>query len=92
MWDQSVQLLPRASGGTQKTVALSFTEAEYMSLSDTSCQLIWVRNLFSELGIKLAPIPLFGDNQGTIFITSNPLKEKCSKHIDLHYHYIRDVI
>ena len=24
----------------QKTVALSFTKAEYMSLSDTSCQLI----------------------------------------------------
>jgi hypothetical protein len=58
---------------TQKTVALSSTEAEYMSLSDTSYQLVWVRNLFSELGIELAPILLFGDNQGSIFITSNPV-------------------
>jgi hypothetical protein len=37
-------------------------EAEYISLSDTSCQLVWVRNLFSELGIELAPILLFGDD------------------------------
>jgi hypothetical protein len=63
-----------------------------MSLSDTSCQLVWVRNLFSELGIELAPILLFGDNQGSIFIASNPVQEKRSKHIDLRYHYIRDVV
>jgi hypothetical protein len=76
----------------QKTVALSSTKAEYISLSDTSRQLVWVRNLFSELGIELAPIPLFGDNQGLIFIASNPIQEKRSKHIDLCYHYIRDVV
>src|SRR6266851_3640207 len=46
----------------QKTVVLSSTEAKYMSLSDTSCQLVWVRNLFSELGIELAPVLLYGDN------------------------------
>jgi hypothetical protein len=57
----------------QKTVALSSTEAEYMSLSDTSCQLIWFRNLFSELGAHLSPIPLYGDNQGSIFLASNPV-------------------
>src|SRR5216684_7355651 len=76
----------------QKTIALSSTEAEYMSLSDTSRQLVWVRNLFSELGIELAPVLLYGDNQGVIFITSNPVQEKRSKHIDLCYHYIRDVV
>ena len=63
-----------------------------MSLSDTSRQLVWVRNLFSELGIQLAPVPLYGDNQGSIFIASNLVQEKCSKHIDLRYHYIRDVV
>ncbi len=31
----------------QKTVALSSTEAEYMSLSDTSCQLVWLETYFS---------------------------------------------
>jgi hypothetical protein len=76
----------------QKTIVLLSTEAEYIFLSDTSCQLIWVRNLFSKLSIELAPILLFEDNQGSIFIASNPVQEKHSKHIDLHYHYIRDVV
>ena len=76
----------------QKTVALSSTEAEYMSLSDTSKQLIWVKSLMSELGIQLSPIPLFGDNQGSIFLSSNAVQEKRIKHIDLRYHFIREAI
>jgi len=76
----------------QKTVALSSTEAEYMSLSDTSRQLVWIKSLFTELGIKLSPIPLCGDNQGSIFMASNPVQEKCIKHIDIRYHYIREVV
>jgi Reverse transcriptase (RNA-dependent DNA polymerase) len=76
----------------QKTVALSSTEAEYMLLSNTSQQLVWVKNLLIELGIQLSPIPLYGDNQGSIFLASNPVQEKCIKHIDLRYHYIRDVV
>ena len=46
----------------------------------------------SEIGIQLAPIPLFGDNQGSIFLASNPVQEKRIKHIDLRYHFIRDTI
>lgn len=76
----------------QKSIALSSTEAEYMSLSDTSRQLVWIRTLFQELGINLGPIPLCGDNQGSIFLASNPVQEKRIKHIDLRYHYIREII
>ena len=76
----------------QKSIALSSTEAEYMSLSDTSRQLVWIRTLFKELGIHLGPIPLCSDNQGSIFLASNPVQEKRIKHIDLRYHYIREVI
>ena len=71
---------------------LSSTEAEYMSLCDTSRQLVWIRSLLSELGINLAPIPLCGDNQGSIFLSSNPVQEKQIKHIDLRHHYICEVI
>lgn len=71
---------------------MSSTEAEYMSLSDTSRQLVWIRTLFQELGVFLGPIPLCGDNQGSIFLASNPAQEKRIKHIDLRYHYIREII
>ena len=46
----------------------------------------------SKLSIELSPIPLFRDNQGTIFLTSNPVQEKHIKHIDLRYHFIHDVV
>ena len=76
----------------QKTIAHSSTEAEYMALSDCSRQVVWVRNLLGELGYKLEAIPIAGDNQGSIFLSSNPVTSKLSKHIDIRYHYIREVI
>ena len=76
----------------QKSIALSSTEAEYMSLSDTSRQVVWICTLFKEIGINLGPVPLCGDNQGSIFLASNPVQEKWIKHIDLCYHYIREII
>ena len=76
----------------QKTVALSSTKAEYMSLSDTCRQLQWMHSLFYELGMPIDTIPLCGDNQGAIFIASNPVQERLTKHIDICYHYIRQVL
>jgi hypothetical protein len=76
----------------QKTIALSSTEAEYMALSDCSRQVVWMHTLLGELGYRLQPIPICGDNQGSIFIASNPVTEKRSKHIDIRFHYIREVI
>ena len=76
----------------QKTIALSSTEAEYMALSDCACQVVWMHTLLGELSYPLKPVPICGDNQGSIFITSNPVTEKRSKHIDIRFHYIREVI
>ena len=76
----------------QKTIALSSTEAEYMALSDCSRQVVWMHTLLGELGYNLKPILICGDNQGSIFIASNPVTEKRSKHIDIRYHYIREVV
>ena len=76
----------------QTTVAHSSTEAEYMAMSDCSCQVSWIHNIFHELSILLGPIPVYGDNQGSIFIGSNPVQEIRTKHIDLKYHYVCECI
>ena len=67
----------------QKTVALSSTKAKYMALSDCSRQVVWIKSLLSELGINVLPIHVAGDNQSSLFIGSNPVMEKRSKHIDI---------
>ena len=74
----------------QKTVALSSTEAEYMALSDSSQQLMWIRSVLSEIGIEIRSLPLCGDNQGALFIAQNPVQERRSKHIEICYHYVRE--
>jgi hypothetical protein len=45
-----------------------------------------------ELGYTLTAVPICGDNQGSIFIASNPVTEKRLKHIDIRYHYVREVV
>ena len=51
-----------------------------------------MHTLLGELNYHLKPIPICGDNQGSIFIASNPVTEKRSKHIDIRYHFIRETI
>ena len=85
-------LPPNPNSYAQKTIALLLTEAEYMALSDCSCQVVWIHSLMCKLGYHFGPIPICGDNQGSIFILSNSVTEKRTKHIDICYHYIREVI
>ena len=63
-----------------------------MALSDTSRQIAWIQSLFNELGYQLWQIPVCADNQRSIFIRSNPVQERRTKHIDICYHYIYECI
>jgi len=75
-----------------KTVALLSTEAKYMALSDTCQQVKWMKSLFEEISFPFRQVPIHGDNQGLIFIGSNPVQEWRIKHINIHYHYICECI
>jgi hypothetical protein len=54
-----------------------------MCLSDTTSQIVWIESLFKELNFDISNIALCGDNQGAIFLASNPAQEHRSKHIDI---------
>ena len=71
-------------------VATSSTAAEYMALSDCAKDCAWFKTLFTELGIPIDFVPLYGDSRGAIFNTQNPVTQKGIKHIDIRYHYIRE--
>jgi hypothetical protein len=63
-----------------------------MALSDCSHQVVWVCLIFKELNYSLILIEIASDNQGTIFNVSNPVTKKQSKHIDIWYHYIWELV
>jgi hypothetical protein len=72
----------------QKTVALSSTEAEYMSMTDVIQQVKWMTNLYTELGFKVHEVDMNIDNQGVIFTGQNNVTDGKTKHINIKYHYI----
>jgi hypothetical protein len=61
-------------------------------LSDASRQAVWLKALLSKISFNTGPVTLVGDNQGSIFIAQNSVTERCSKHIDIHYHYVCEKI
>jgi len=76
----------------QTTVALSSTEAEYVALSEAGQEACWLRNLYEELGQKQKyPTLIKGDNDGSIAMARNPQFHKRSKHIDIRWHWVRDL-
>jgi hypothetical protein len=70
-------------------VALSSAEGEYVSLSDSSQDLLWCRNVLEELRIP-PKLTLYTDNQSAIAIASNPIYHHGTRHINFRYHFIRD--
>lgn len=75
----------------QSTVALSSTEAEYMALSDASKEAIYLKNLLNDLVGINEPVLLLNDNKSAHSLTCNNLFNRRSKHIDIRYHFIRDI-
>jgi hypothetical protein len=77
----------------QKTVALSSTEAEFMSLVSEIQEGMWLLSLIQEMGIDVKkPIVLMEDNQGCIALANNPTQHGRTKHIDVKYFFIREKI
>ena len=77
-------------------VALSTTEAEYIGLSDACRELNWLVPLAQNSGMfrpTKSYIPtIYGDNQGSIALATNPIHHNRSKHIDVKYHYVRNEV
>ena len=73
---------------------LSSTAAKYVALSEASREACWLRNLYSEMGLLNERIPTMirGDNEGSLAMARNPQYHKRSKHIDLRWHWIRELI
>ena len=77
----------------QRTVALSTAEAEYTSMADSTREIVWLRNLYNEIGYgQNGPTELFGDNQSAIGIATNLQYHKRSKHFNIKNHYLRQQI
>nr|XP_048329726.1 secreted RxLR effector protein 161-like [Ziziphus jujuba var. spinosa] len=76
----------------QPVVALSTTEAEYMAMIDAAKEAIWIKGLLVELGALDKTVVIYSDNQSAIHLCKNPVFHERSKHIQIKYHFIRDMV
>ncbi|CAN0877143.1 Retrovirus-related Pol polyprotein from transposon TNT 1-94 [Linum grandiflorum] len=77
----------------QDRIAKSSTEAEYRSMSEVTSELVWLHRLLVEFGVECqTPMQLFADNTSAIRIATNPVLHDRTKHIEVHVHYIRQLV
>ena len=56
-------------------------------------ELIWVRNLVSEIQAPLQVTPMiYCDNMSVVLLVANPILHSKSKHFELDLHFVRDQI
>lgn len=83
------------SSKKQRGVATSTTEAEYVALTEAAKTIVWTTRWLQELHFRTPdedPIRLLGDNKASLALAKNPEYHQRTKHIDIQYHYIREVL
>ncbi|KAG7598707.1 Zinc finger CCHC-type superfamily [Arabidopsis suecica] len=77
----------------QPVVALSTTEAEYIAAAFCACQCVWLRRVLETIGAgeKSATV-IQCDNSSTIQLSKHPVLHGKSKHIEVRFHYLRELV
>lgn len=81
------------SSKIQPSVSLSSAEAEYVALSESAQEAVWLNRLLSDFHepVKL-PIVIYEDNQSCIKMLTGGRFSQRTKHIDIKYHFVRDLV
>lgn len=75
----------------QSCIAKSSTEAEYIALSESVTEIIFIKNLANELFVNVPlPIKMFEDNSGAVIIANYGNLTRKSRHISIQYHFVHD--
>ena len=76
-----------------KTVALSTTESEYMALCMAAQEAMWIRGFLNHVGhTGSKAVTIYEDNRSMIDLMKNPEVHSRSKHIDVRFHWLRQII
>lgn len=77
----------------QLIVALSTTEAEYIAAAFCACQCVWIRRILEKIGARERSATVVNcDNSSTIQLSKHPVLHGKSKHIEVRFHYLRELV
>jgi hypothetical protein len=77
----------------QELVTLSTAEAKYMAAMHAAKECIWLQRLIEPLfRPPSTPTTLYCDNQAALHLATDNNYHACTKHIDIHFHFIHQTI
>ena len=76
----------------QNSMSLSIAEAEYIAVRSCCSQLLWMKKVLTDYGISQDTMIVYCDNSNAIDISKNPIQHSKTKHIEIRYHFIRDLV
>ncbi|GKA64063.1 hypothetical protein Tco_0763669, partial [Tanacetum coccineum] len=74
----------------QTALAISTTEAEYVSAKKACQQALWMKQALIGYDVRLDDVPIMYDNKGVIDLSKNPMKHSRTKHIEICHNFLRD--
>nr|GEX68528.1 copia protein [Tanacetum cinerariifolium] len=74
----------------QTVLAISTTEAEYVSARKACQQALWMKQALIDYDVRLNDVPIMYDNKGAIDLSKNPMQHSHTKHIEIRHHFLRD--
>ena len=63
-----------------------------MAITEAIKEPIWLKGFVGEMLSIKSPIIVYYDNQSAIHLTKDRMYHDKTKHIDIRYHFVRDVI
>ena len=75
------------------SIAVSSIQVEYRGVVNATTQCLWLQVILGECGFELDfSTIIYCDNQSTIQICNYPVQRQRTKHIEIHMHYIRQLV
>nr|GEV19863.1 retrovirus-related Pol polyprotein from transposon TNT 1-94 [Tanacetum cinerariifolium] len=74
----------------QNALAISTTEAEYVSAEKAYQQAIWMKQALIDYDVRIDDVPIMCDNKGVIDLSKNPMQHSRTKHIEIRHHFLHD--
>ncbi|GKE57530.1 hypothetical protein Tco_1496715 [Tanacetum coccineum] len=72
----------------QTALAISTTEAEYVSAEKACQQALWMKQALIDYDVRLDDVPIMCDNKGAIDLSKNPVQHSRTKHIEICHHLL----
>nr|GEX77681.1 copia protein [Tanacetum cinerariifolium] len=74
----------------QTVLAISTTEAKYVSARKACQQALWMKQALIDYDIRIDDVLIMCDNKGAIDLSKNPVQHSRTKHIEICHHFLRD--